>query len=95
MPNGAAEGVYVIKQVSATGSEWVVVVLEDEEWIGLERMVFGARGTEVEFGIGIDSSEFGMWVVNFFSICLISIISCKQVFVYFTENYLMESLHDV
>lgn len=50
----------MIIQVSATGSEWVVVVLEDEEWIGLERMVFGARGTEVEFGIGIDSSEFGL-----------------------------------
>lgn len=57
-PNGAAEGSYVAKQVPATASEWVAVRLEGDEWMGLERMVFGTRAAGMEFGIGIDSFEY-------------------------------------
>lgn len=58
----------MVKQVPATASEWVAVRLEGDEWMGLERMVFGTRVAGVEFGmrksresvelIGIDSFEY-------------------------------------
>lgn len=50
----------MIKQVPATGLEWVAVRLEGEEGMGLERMLFGARAAWMEFGIGIDPPEYGL-----------------------------------
>lgn len=50
----------MITQVPAMGLEWVAVRLEGEEWMGLERMLFGARVAGVESRIGIDPFEYGL-----------------------------------